>query len=833
MTLPTPGTLIAVLRSRLQGRPDTEHVMSLNRAIFCAVMATYIGVLDVGPPGFGPVLLVAGWLIAAALFLHLLAYPAPNVLRRTVAVAVDIGTIALVMHIGDEPAAIFFPLMLWTVFGNGFRFGVQALWIATGAGLVAFGLMAATTPFWFNNLSLTVGLEIGMLMVPAYASVLVKRLTRAKARAEAANEAKSAFLANVSHELRTPLQAIIGANSLLGRSRLMPDQAGLLATASNASQSLLAMIDDVLKLSMIEARRTDIQLADFNVADLMQDVRQLMLVACREKGLSLGVHIQLDAPLWVKADRRHIQEVLMNLAGNAIKFTPRGGVLLAASAPDPDGAGTVLEFEVIDTGIGVAPAMREMVFDRFTQADRTVSQQLGGTGLGLAICKGLVTAMGGTIGARDGRQPGSVFWFRVPVLPASAAPQPAPDLTPVTVILPNGPAKARIAKVVSEQGRDSADFAADGPSTEARMTEALGAGRVLVMETPGSEASRARMGSVLSRHASEGGAAVILVDREGQADRGEKPGIADDPRWLAPIRLHSRFTARAVEAALAIADRLAKAPARTAADSPPAAAPRHSHILVVDDNKTNQLIFTKMVESGGYVCRVAGDGEEALIVLERERFDLVLMDVNMPGIDGIEATKLQRVAELGSVRVPIIGITADASPDMAQKCRSAGMDDHLVKPVSTSALLHAIDQVLAQAAPHGRPAPPDPDAGADVDWQPLMDLEKLGGKRFVHEVVGEFIRDSREILDHMNLALTRARYAEVQSAAHALASTASNVGAVTVRRLGLELEKMPDLRIRQEGYLRAKAIHHAINRFLAALGDAGGKQPGSGQQPGI
>ena len=824
--------LFTALRSRLRSRSDTEHVMSANRSVFCVVLAAYVFALNIGPSYFGPMVLAVGLSITAAIFLHLLAFPQPNVLRRTLALLADISTITLVMHVGDEAAAIFFPLILWTVFGNGFRFGVAALWRATAVGLSGFALMATVTPFWAGNASLTIGLGIGLLIVPAYASVLIKSLTKAKSRAEAANQAKTAFLTSVSHELRTPLQAIIGTNGLLGGTRLTPEQADLSRTMTSASQSLLVMINDLLQFSRIEAGETEIEQIEFDVVALLREVKGMMVAACQLKGLRIALHIGLDTPLRVKADRRHIREVLINLVANAVKFTPEGGVLLAVNGQSQDNASPMLNFEVIDTGIGVAQDAREQIFERFAQADRTISERFGGTGLGLAICRRLATLLGGRIGVRDGGQSGSVFWFLVPVMPLECAwPSQDLDRAPVSLELPIGVAKGRLFEAASQQGRNVTYRQAEGASLRERIADALGSGRLLIMETPRSEQSAADLTGAISRAGAGRAVPVVLVDGEAM------PGSTADLRWLAPVRLRSKFTDSEMDAAFAIGDRLAARPEHKIEAAAASRPDQRCHVLVADDNRTNQLVFTKILESGGHTSRVAADGEQALIALEQEEFDLVLMDVNMPGIDGIEATKLHRIAELGTVRVPIIGLTADATPDMAQKCRAAGMDDCVVKPVSAGALLQVIEQTIARVSRAGRAAEGHDAAkgrsgvAQDIDRKHLLDLEKIGGKAFVNEVVAEFVLDARGLLRDMLTALAQADFAQVHSIAHALASASSNVGAVRLRWLGLEIEKMPHSRLRAEGHERAQDVTRALDKFMAALTGPEDGPAGVGRQP--
>lgn len=816
--------IIAGSKRRLWARRNTEHVMSFNRFVFCVLVSAFFNGAGIGPPSFGPALFVVGMLLTLGIFAHLLLHPEPNAGRRGFALIADMTAICLMLHVGDERAAVLFPMILWTIFGYGLRLGLPWLCAATAAGFSGFCLVAATTPFWSDHVTLTAGLAIGLVVLPAYAGILIRDMTRAKRQAEAANEAKNAFLANVSHELRTPLQAIIGTSDLLNGTELTPEQADFSRTIAGASRSLLRMIDDLLDVSRIEAGGVAAEEVEFDVVALLEEVRSLMLASCHAKGLRFALHVGVRTPPRVRGDRRHVREILVNLAANAVKFTPDGGVLLSVDPAGSEEGRPMLVFALTDTGIGVPAEARERIFERFTQADGTVAGRFGGTGLGLAICKRLVVALGGRIGVRDAPGRGSTFWFQIPVTPAAPIPPEAClDRLPLTVVLPGGAAERRLARAAALRRCRVRYVAPDAAPADAvpvsrAVEDALAEGRCVILQTPRTERARRELEAVVASADGPAHPAVVLV--------GGAPACACafDLRWLGPVHLADGFTDDEVAAALAIAAVLSR---RHAPAPAPVAAPgRRCHVLVADDNRTNRLVLSKILESGGHTCEAVGDGDAALTALEDGGYDLVLMDVNMPGTDGIEATKLRRFAESGQPHVPIVGLTADASPGMARRCKDAGMDACVTKPVSAAELLDVVERLAehgarAEAGASRHPERGDGGGGADeegvLDAYLLAGLEGVGGQHFVSEVTGEFTREAGATIRQMMEAVDEDDATKFRFNAHALASSAANVGAVGVRRLGLSLERMPESGIRGQGRERVRELIQELDRFVDAL----------------
>jgi two-component system sensor histidine kinase RpfC len=790
--------LPGLLAARLRGRPDSEHEMSFNRLAIALVIIGYLALT--GPEAAGEALRAMGLYACLALgvFLHILARPGVCARRRAFALLLDSGFLSWQLHIGDEATSLFFPIYLWVVFGNGFRFGVGWLLAAMAAALAGFGAVVLTTPFWRGQIHLSAGLWIGLLILPLYAGTLIRKLEHARRQAEQASQAKTLFLAGVSHELRTPLNAIIGMGALLrDTTRLDAGQREMARTIEGAGRALLALIDDILAFSRIEAGREPVRVEEFDLAELLSDVRGLVAAQARAKGLRLSLHVAAGTPARLRGDRRHLQEVLVNLAGNAVKFTEAGGVAIAAAAEPAAGAagaaaaagpgrGLRLRFEVADTGIGVAAAAAGRIFDSFTQADGSIAARFGGTGLGLAICRRLVRLLGGEIGVRSAPGAGSTFWFTAAAeaVPPAAGPGPA------------GLGVVLLASEATMADAVSARLAAHG--VEVQRAATAGQAAALLAAAAPRHVLVARQADLAVGGTAVDAATVLRAfvppDDPPPVVIGTEPsqGLPEGGlRWAAATVLPPDFEDHELLAALRLAVALrgapepdedthaAAGPSNDEAEPAPAATPaRRLRVLVADDNRVNQKVLAKLLERAGHETRVVSNGEEALGVLEAAApggggFDLVLMDLNMPVLDGAEATKLHRFAEVGAgPRLPIVALTADATPEAAARCLAAGMDACVTKPVEPARLLAAIEALVppaaaapaaaaAAAAPAEAAAAAGPPAVADiashprfrsagppaVDAQALASLEALGGEEFL---AGKTFRQSHRSSDQQS-----------------------------------------------------------------------------------
>ncbi|TPG61173.1 sensor histidine kinase [Roseomonas nepalensis] len=796
--------------ARLRGRPDSEHEMSLNRLGFAALLLGCQAVIP-GPDPLGAQLALGGWcLAAAAIFGHILAFPSASTPRRVAALLLDVGCLSWYLHIGGEEHSSFVAIYLWVVFGNGFRFGLPWLRAATVATVAGFAAVAATTPFWSEQPHLAAGLLVGFVVLPLYAGALIRKLSDARRAAEAANQAKSLFLASVSHELRTPLNAIVGMGALLRDTRLDADQAEMAGTILAAARAQLDLVDDLLDLSRIESGRMRVDLEAFSLSDLLVELRSIIQPQARGRGLVFGLHLAAGLPERLRADRRHLREILLNLCGNALKFTESGGISVAVRG-DPAGPGRVrLRFEVSDTGIGIAGEAQARIFDSFTQADAGIANRFGGTGLGLSICRQLAGLLGGEIGVESAPGEGATFWFTVLAEPLAAPAATAPPVAEVALLASESVA-ARLAPCLAAAGLVARRVAA---VAEAGTRPLLAEAGLLLPQAPA--------GTGLAPPAWAGRPVVLLGAPPGE---GLPRGAA---RWaLGIVSPDGKPADLARLLRVAAPASAAEAPAAAPAPAPEAGGLR---LLVADDNQVNRSVVERILRRAGHEPVLVRDGEAALDALSAEgaRYDLALMDVNMPVLDGVEATKLHRFGEVGAGRrLVILGLTADATPETRDRCLAAGMDGLITKPVEPEALLAAIRRALPEAPPPlpgalpGRPqAAPDP--APVLDLEVVRQLGGLGGAQFVTEVAGDFLEEGAQLLGGLSTAAAACDATAFRRQAHALSSISASIGAVRLHRLCADAQRLPGTALRARGPDDAGAIAAEFERVRAALGELRG-----------
>ncbi len=758
--------------------------MSFNRLIFATIIVIVL-LLNPESGDLGPALDVMALYIALAVTLlgHIILAPGVSPLRRLFALLLDCGFLSWQLHLGGEVASLFFPIYLWVIFGNGFRFGLTSLAIAIPVATASFGIVVLTTPFWSDQWHLSAGLLVGLVILPAYSGTLIRKLSKATRTAEDASQAKSLFLASVSHELRTPLTAIVGMTGLLRGSSLVPEQREMVETIDVASRSLLSLINGLLDLSRIEAGRMPVSSGEFDLVQLLIDARRLVESQVRERGLSFDIHVTPRTPLRLNGSRQHLHEILVNLVGNAVKFTRDGGVTIGVDAlPDEDGVLQLL-IDVNDTGIGIAVSEQERIFEDFTQANPSIMNRFGGTGLGLAITRRLVDLLGGSISVKSKLGEGSTFSCKVPV----------------TMPL--------------DEGLDIATWRQRGVVLVCRDTEPL---RSLIntLTLMGAKPMIAdpRLGPARMFPPESRGAIRLLFGPDslnlplasaGETERPAKPvliqPLAASSLPITAIRqrcvslLPIDPTIVELGRALALASRLSAPAAPAHRPAPPrlVSRSRRSRVLLADDNRINRLVLSRILEKAGHSVLMAETGSQALDLLEEkeDEIDIVLMDFNMPETDGLEATKLYRVMSAGDRHLSIVGLTADATSLKDKRWREAGMDDCLIKPVEPDALLAAIERLARDPidgnAPHVEaPRPTGNDTVATLDEAVLERLQNLGTTGFVIELLEDYLADAEVILDRLCKSAAQGDMVAFRSDDHALMSCSTNVGALALGKIG-------------------------------------------------
>jgi len=623
------------------------------------------------------------------------------------------------------------------------------------------------------------------------------------ARREAERQ-KDAFVSMVSHELRTPLNGMLGMNRLLLDTELTRAQREQGEAVRRSGEALLAILNDILDFSKIEAGALDLEQVEFDVCELVEDVVRLMTPPAQDKGLALGALVHATVPLRLRGDPGRLRQVLTNLVSNAIKFTEQGEVVvhvrLAATPTDT----ALVRFEVVDTGCGIAPAVRARLFQPFFQGDPSVTRQHGGTGLGLTISKQLVELMGGHMYVDSAPGQGSTFWFtaRFGVVAdgsVTAAMQVIAARLRVLVVGDAGTSVGLVQDYLASWRMEGA-HAADAAAALRLLREAADAGApydVALLDAQLPDGGGRALARAIKADPRLAATQLVLLTAL-EDDAGDAAGVAAClTKPVRQSRLLDTLT-RLAAGRPAPAPRPAAAPAPTT--SPPAAtAPR---VLVVEDSAINRQVAVGILEKLGYQADAVGDGAEALAALARAAYAAVLMDGQMPGMDGFTATAEIRRRDGPGRHTPIIAMTAHAMHRDRESYLAAGMDDYVAKPLRLEDLEAALRRWVldpgprpdaSPAAPAADATTPSPPADEPIDqtaWERLRRLQQSGQPDVVAKYVGLFLELTPRRLAALRAALEQESRADLQTVAHTLKGEAQVIGARDIHTLGARLEEV-------------------------------------------
>ena len=613
-------------------------------------------------------------------------------MRRVVGIVSDAIASFLLFSITGETGAPWFGVYLWIIFGNGFRYGVKYLYLSALLSIIGFSLVIYFTPFWQQNMNMGIGLLVSLIVLPGYVATLIRRIQKERRKAEQANQAKSEFLANMSHEIRTPLNGIIGTGELLETCNIGSEEKDYVATIKDSGKTLLRLIEDILDISRIEAGKMETESVDFDLYELINTSINIFSPQARNKGLRLSKHIDINIPFYLNGDPMHLRQVLINLLGNAVKFTEEGSITLKCSLIQSDGPRVLLRFEVIDTGIGIPQDTQAKIFEKFTQADETTTRRYGGSGLGMAIAKNLVQLMGGTIGVNSTPDVGSIFWFDLTLTTQDTTGNHTDSLNL---------AQTRVLRI------------SDNISNQTNATNCMHEHNINVWDVD----SIQKAIDILEYK--PGNYEMILLDGIAQphklveqinfiaADPGYsdklilmiQPELKETARQLSldqRIYLLSEPLDRDVFIRALYASHIGDHSNNATINTTVLADTRQLKILVAEDNPVNGMVIGRILDKNGHLHHLVEDGEMALEALKNEKYDLVIIDMHMPKIGGVDAYLSYSKNTPGDDLIPFIMLTANATVEARKQCQDAGIEYFLTKPISSKELINTINLATHQ-----------------------------------------------------------------------------------------------------------------------------------------
>jgi two-component system, sensor histidine kinase RpfC len=626
-------------------------------------------------------------LFSALVCIHVFLIPAGSRWRHTIHMSLDVVVISMMMHSFKEYGIPFFAEYLWLIVGNGFRYGYKEAIFCTLISITSFIFVVITTAFWKDEILLTITCVILLTVIPSYVSIMLKRLQYEMQRAESANNEKSRFLANISHELRTPLNAIVGFSGLIDKMPEESEKSRLIKRIQDASVSLLALVDDVLDFSRIETGHMELVNENINIYSLVFSVQGMFETQAMQKGIELAVTISPSVAPFMTGDEKRLRQVLVNLVGNAVKFTQNGKVSVRLDNSKMDCC-HALQVEVIDTGEGIPVNAQKYIFDRFRQADDSVSRRHGGAGLGTSIAKHLVELMGGEIDLESEPGRGSRFWFRIP---CEKPPHTHgivlnfPVNTVIVLVTEDVRCKKRILRLLDEisisnttiktlSSRDMDNYTSGGGMAHCYIADCASLNDDAISGLP-------------VRHWNNDSCYIALAGEAHDRYMLLDSGYEQVSYSLCELR-NSLFYVASKLGTCMISD-----------GSNTWHSPSHSkegrRILIAEDSDMNRQVFKGILEYLGLVVVFANSGIEALKRLKEDVFDLFIVDIQMPGMSGFEVITRYKSLYPEDARIPIVVVTGDVTREVQDECIELGVDRFLSKPVESEKMRKVVTELLS------------------------------------------------------------------------------------------------------------------------------------------